>query len=161
MAIRIGRLEDSALVARQIGGLQPMVVASPAYLAAYGAPGKPAELEAHTCLPFLFEGASKSWKFRETGAEIEILPQSRFRTNDTDSILAAVRSGMGLAQGLSWIFEDDIAAGTLVSVLDGYRADLIPLNAVTTGRRRTTSAIRTFVDFVEECVVAQPKLRRR
>ncbi|WP_281407600.1 substrate binding domain-containing protein [Neorhizobium sp. P12A] len=117
VAIRLGHLSDSSLVARQMGCVEAVVVATPAYLDLHGIPMTLADLERHNCLPFMFQGSSKTWKFRNSEGEIAIMPSAKLRTNDAVGVMAAVRAGLGLAQGPSWMFAEEIAAGRLVRVL--------------------------------------------
>lgn len=161
VAIRIGDLPDSGLLARQIGSVEAVVVASPDYLDRHGLPRTPADLERHSCLPFLFQGGSKTWKFRLAEGDMEIAPAARLRSNDAESVRAAVLAGLGMAQGPSWMFAGDIASGALVSVLADYRPRLFPVHAVSSESRRMTGAIKAFVDFVAELVKGEPHLALR
>ncbi|WMJ68224.1 LysR family transcriptional regulator [Stenotrophomonas sp. 24(2023)] len=159
VAIRIGqRLSDSSLRAWQIGSLEPMVVASPGYLASHGVPLAPADLQHHSCLPFLFQRAQKSWKFRDGQTVFTVTPEARLRTNDADGIHAAARAGMGLAQGPSWMFADDIAAGALVPVLTRYTAQRVPIWAVTPNRHRMDGAVRLLADALARIIDSAPHL---
>ncbi|WP_307437438.1 LysR family transcriptional regulator [Labrys monachus] len=161
VAIRIGDLPDSSLLARQIGCVEAAVVASPAYLAEYGTPASPDDLAHHKCLPFTFQGNSKTWKFKTSEGPIAIMPFGPLRTNDPESVHAAVLAGMGLAQGPNWMFAGDIEAGRLVSVLEDYRPRLYPIQAVSSTTRRMTGAIKVFVDFVAGLLKDEPNLRMR
>jgi LysR family transcriptional regulator for bpeEF and oprC len=158
VAIRIGSLSDSGLIARQIGALQPVVVASPSYLAAHGTPKTPADLEQHDCLPYLFEGASRQWRFRGLHVPFNIAPRSRFRTNDAASVHAAALAGLGLAQGPTWLFRDDLNAGRLRAVLVEFRGDAVPVHAVTSAGRKSTARTRAFIAFMGECMARDPEL---
>lgn len=161
VAIRLGHLADSSLVARQIGCVEAVVVATPAYLDRCGTPMTLAELEHHSCLPFMFQGSSKTWKFRKPEGEIAIMPSAKLRTNDAEGVMAAVRAGLGLAQGPSWMFAEEVAAGKLIPVLTDYKPRLFPLHAINSGTRRMTGAIKVFVDFVAELMKLEPQLRIR
>jgi LysR family transcriptional regulator for bpeEF and oprC len=161
VAIRLGHLSDSSLVARQIGCVEAVVVATPAYLDLHGIPMTVADLEHHNCLPFMFQGSSKTWKFRNSEGEIDIMPSAKLRTNDAVGVMAAVRAGLGLAQGPSWMFAEEIAAGRLIPVLTDYTPRLFPLHAINSGTRRMTGAIKVFVDFVAELIKSEPHLRIR
>jgi LysR family transcriptional regulator for bpeEF and oprC len=161
VAIRIGDLSDSSQLARQIGLVEAVVVATPAYLAQHGTPMSPNELADHSCLPFTFEGSSKTWKFSSPGGPIVTDPVAKLRTNDPESVHAAVLADMGLAQGPSWMFADDIAAGRLDVVLADYAPRLYPIHAVSSGTRRMAGSIKVFVDFVADLVGREPHLRLR
>jgi len=158
VAIRIGELPDSGLLARQIGCVEAAVVASPAYLAEHGTPADLDDLASHSCLPFTFQGNSKTWKFQGPEGPVIITPFGPLRTNDPESVRAAVLAGMGLAQGPSWMFAGDIEAGRLVSVLEDYRPRLYPIQAVSSTTRRMTGAIKVFVDFVAVLLKDEPHL---
>lgn len=161
VAIRIGEMPDSNLLARQIGCVAATVVATPAYLARHGTPARPADLASHSCLPFTFEGNSKTWKFSGPNGPMIIDPVGKLRTNDPESIHASVLADMGLAQGPSWMFAEDIAAGRLEVVLAEYAPRHYPIHAVSTGTRRMTGAIKVFVDFVAALIAEEPHLRTR
>ncbi len=161
VAIRIGNLADSSLLARQIGSVEAVVVATPAYLDRHGIPSTPADLAGHTCLPFMFQGSSKTWKFQDSKGEITIAPSAKLRTNDAESVHGAVLAGLGLAQGPGWMFADEVAAGALVSVLVDYRPRLFPIYAISSESRRMTGAIKAFVDFVAGLIRDEPHLRIR
>lgn len=161
VAIRIGDLPDSGLLARQIGCVEAAVVATPAYLAQHGTPATPDDLVDHSCLPFTFEGSSKSWNFSGPGGPIVTDPVARLRTNDPESVHAAVLADMGLAQGPSWMFANDIATGRLDVVLADYAPRLYPIYAVSSGTRRMTGGIKVFVDFVAGLLDREPHLRLR
>lgn len=161
VAIRIGDLADSSLLARQIGSVEAVVIAAPHYLERHGIPKAPTDLDRHSCLPFLFQGGSKTWKFRDSAGEIVLAPSANLRTNDAESVHAAALAGLGLAQGPSWMFADEIAAGTLIEVLADYKPRLFPIHAVSSESRRMTGAVKVFVDFVAELIKSVPSLRIR
>ncbi|MEP9369719.1 LysR family transcriptional regulator [Xanthobacter sp. VNH20] len=158
VAIRIGELPDSSLLTRQIGCVEAAVVASPAYLAEHGTPTSPDDLASHSCLPFTFQGNSKTWKFLGSDGPMIITPFGPLRTNDPESVHSAVLAGMGLAQGPSWMFADDIETGRLVPVLENYRPRLYPIQAVSSSTRRMTGAVKVFVDFVANLLKDEPYL---
>lgn len=161
LALRVGDLATSGLLARQIGAVTAEVVGTPAYFERHGFPENPADLDRHVCLPFLFEGTSKSWRFRGPKGDIAIVPSARLRTNDAESIQSAVRAGIGLAQGPSWIFADEIAAGTLRSVLQEWQPAAFPIHAIRSGNRRASSGIAAFTDFVADLLALDPHLKLR
>lgn len=161
LAIRIGDLADSGLIARQVGALEPMVVGAPSYLAAHGTPRLPGDLRKHRCIPFFSGGASMAWRFRSPEGETSFSPTGGLRTNDTASVLAGARAGLGLARGPSWLFERDIRDGQLVAVLTRYRSRLVPIHVVTSGTRRMRAATRAFGDFVATLFAGNAHLRVR
>lgn len=158
LAIRVGDLSASGLLARRIGTVRPVTVAAPAYLERHGVPQTPADLAGHQCLPFLFEGVSKGWWFKNTTGDITIAPTASLRSNDAESLQAAVRAGLGIVQGPRWIFADEIAAGTLVSILPEWRANGFPIHTIRSATRRMASGIKLFADFVAVLVAHEAGL---
>ncbi|SMG32713.1 LysR family transcriptional regulator [Cedecea sp. NFIX57] len=161
VAIRIGHLADSGLIARQIGSLEPVVVASPEYLQRHGTPQTLEDLTHHNSLPFLFQGVIKPWRFLTPQGEISIRVTGSLRANDAEAIHNAVRLGLGIAQGPRWMFAEEIAAGLLVPVLEAFTAGMVPIHAVTSARRRITPAIHVFVDYLAHCMHQQRHLKIR
>lgn len=161
VAIRIGDLADSSLLARQIGSVEAVVVGAPHYLQRHGTPKTPTDLDRHSCLPFLFQGGSKTWKFRDSDGEIVLAPSANLRTNDAESVHAAALAGLGLAQGPGWMFANEIAVGALVEVLTDFRPRFFPIHAVSSESRRMTGAVKVFVEFVAELIKSEPSLRIR
>lgn len=161
LALRVGDLAASGLLARQVGAVEAVVVGTPGYFEHHGTPVEPADLEHHICLPFLFEGTSKNWRFCGPEGDLAIVPSARLRTNDAESIQAAVRAGFGLAQGPSWIFGDEIASGALRPVLADWQPAPFPVHVIRSGVRRATRGIAAFTDFVADLLAAEPRLRPR
>jgi LysR family transcriptional regulator for bpeEF and oprC len=147
VAIRIGNLSDSTLVARRIGSMQPKTVASPAYLERRGRPTKPEDLANHDCVTFIFQDAPRPWNFKGPEGPFSIEPRGAFRCNDAEHLRAAALAGLGIAHNPGWLFADDLASGALVPLLRKHAPDPFPIHAVSTASR-TPSRVRVFIDFV-------------
>jgi LysR family transcriptional regulator, regulator for bpeEF and oprC len=158
LAIRIGNLEDSSLIARRIGYSGRRTVASQSYLDRHGTPAAPGDLAHHQCIAFVFQGAAQEWRFEGADGAVSIRPQARVRANDAENIREAVLSGLGIAHAPSWLFDREIASGDVKVLLDGWRPPPEPINAVHPATRRPSTKIRVFVDFLADAFSQQPCL---
>lgn len=151
VAVRIGRLTDSALVARRLAPLRRVVCASPAYLAAKGVPQTPADLAAHDCLSYSNMAASDEWSFVEAdGRPVSVAVRGRLHVNNGDTLRIAALSGLGLVTQPTFIVGADLQAGTLVGVLSDYVAQDGAVYAVYPHSRHLSPKVRAFVDFLAE-----------
>ncbi|MBX3193377.1 MAG: LysR family transcriptional regulator [Labilithrix sp.] len=149
VAIRIGQLGDSSLVARRIASFTVATVASARYLANHGEPRRPRDLGAHACITFMFKGRPRGWDFREGGRVLTITPNGPLRFNDAESVRAAVLSDLGIGHAPRWLFADAMEDGTVKSILAAHAPTKVPVHAVTAGGRMPSKA-RAFVDFIAE-----------
>ncbi len=146
VAVRIGPLTAAGLAARRVGEVRRVVVASPAYLAARGAPARPSDLAGHDTLFFSIRPAPAEWRFREGPRSRVVRLAPRLLVNDGESALAAARAGQGIARALSYQVEGDLAAGTLVRLLPAFEPPGLPVQLVTPVGQFTTPRVRTFLD---------------
>jgi DNA-binding transcriptional LysR family regulator len=144
LAIRIGALKDSSLVARRIGSATRICVAGVDYLAAHGEPSQPADLLNHNCIVFTLASAGNVWAFRDN----EVSVSGSFRVNTPDGIRDAVLGGMGIAYSPSWLFEDALRDGRVKPLLIGYPGPLLPIQFVYAANRLVPSRARVFMDFI-------------
>jgi DNA-binding transcriptional LysR family regulator len=159
MAVRIGQLVDSSLIARSIAPMQVRVCASPDYLARRGAPTSPSELRNHDCLLY---GHSKhvEWPFFNHGKRQLIGVSGRLRTNNGELVRDAAIAGLGLAHLPTFIIAQALSSGALVSVLDDYCPPASAVHAVYPQHRQSSLAVHAFVDFLHASFAA-PTLRRQ
>ncbi|MBB5048215.1 DNA-binding transcriptional LysR family regulator [Rhodopseudomonas rhenobacensis] len=149
-AIRIGQLPDSSLVARAVGDMRRIVVASPDYLAARGVPKTPAALAKHDTIQFGALAAAPEWRFSEAGREIRISCTPRFTTNVADAAIWHAEQGGGLTRVLAYQAADGLAAGRLKVVLRKYEPPPLPIHIVYPTSRLLSAKVRTFIDLVIE-----------
>ncbi len=154
VAIRIGNLPDSSMVARRIGQSWRQSVASPAYLARRGRPVHPDELAGHDCIGFLANGAVAPWHFARGFERLSIPPPGWLRSNDAEHVLAATQAGIGIAHAPSWLFAAALARGEVVAILPDWRPPPEPIHAVSPAGRRMPTRIRVFVDYLAERLAA-------
>lgn len=158
VAVRIGALADSSLVARPVGHVRRQWVASPAYLAGHGTPREPADLARHEALLGTSRGALE-WTFggHRRGAPTHLA--GRLRVDDIETRLRLAREGRGVAQFLSYQVAEDLAAGHLVRLLRRFEAPPLPVQLLTKGRAHRAPKIDAFLDFAAGKLLALPVLR--
>jgi DNA-binding transcriptional LysR family regulator len=144
LAIRIGRLADSALIARRIAPVRRTVVASPAYLDARGRPARPTDLADHAILLY----ANESWRFRVGGRWETVRLTPVMRSNNGDMLLAAAKAGLGLCLLPNFIAAPALGERSVEPVLRDFPNEEGALHAVMPPGRATTARVRALVDFL-------------
>lgn len=150
MAIRIGELEDSSLVAVKLAEVRPVVCASPGYLEEHGIPAQPVDLQRHNCLIYTSRPPTDEWRFRTGDGITAIGVSGSVRSNVGDSLRVAALQGCGIVQLPAYMVGLDINAGRLQAVLEDYPGPLRPIYAVYLHRRHLSAKVRTFVDFLKQ-----------
>ncbi|MBD0272956.1 MAG: LysR family transcriptional regulator [Acetobacteraceae bacterium] len=145
-AIRAGSLPDSGLIARALAPLQLVVCAAPAYLAARGAPGTPADLAAHECLPFAHAAEPGAWRFTGPEGPVAVAVGGKLLANNSHAIRVAALEGIGVAMLPDVLVADDLAGGRLVRLLPDHAAPSLPLHLLTLPDRHPTPQLRSFVE---------------
>ncbi|MEK7943102.1 LysR family transcriptional regulator [Pigmentiphaga sp. YJ18] len=152
MAIRIGEVADSRLVARPLHPASPRIVASPAYLRRHGTPATPEDMANHACLGLIMpdSGRAMPWTFAPSadGMATQVRLQPAMNFDHPLGTLAAALSDAGLAQLLDFTVEDDLRSGRLVEVLAAWRPPAQPVSVVWPGNRHVPATVRSFVDFL-------------
>lgn len=147
VAVRIGHLADSSLVARQVGEMRRIVVASPAYLKRHGEPKTPQALTEHQTIQF---GPSASWRFVQDGRDIELRPSPRFASNSADAALQYAEAGGGVTRVLAYQAAESLKRGRLRIVLSNYEQPALPIHIVYPTSRLLSAKVRAFIDLVVE-----------
>lgn len=151
VAIRVGPLPDSGLMARRLGDSDRSVVASPAYLARHGVPAAPEDLLDHNCLGFNFRRSRTGWPFRRDGRDFELLVTGNIEANNGDTVAQLARDGVGIARVGSFHVAEDIAAGRLIRVLQDFNpGDREPFHALFVGGATMPARVRVFVDYLAD-----------
>lgn len=161
VALRIGALADSSLVARRVGSVRRLTVAAPDYLSRKGAPKTPADLTQHAVILTTAVSASPEWRFEAGGRPRAVRLDPRLRINDVEAALAAVRAGQGIGRALSYQIADDLAAGRLVRLLPDYEPAPLPVQLLTAGGRFMPPLVRAFLDYAAPRLERLPVLRER
>jgi DNA-binding transcriptional LysR family regulator len=147
LAVRIGDLDDSSLVARRGGTMRRVVVASPLYLRRRGVPQHPDDLPAHDTIAFGGLGGAMAWRFHVRGEEHRVHVASRFLTNDADSAIESAVAGDGLAMVLAYQAADAVRENKLQIVLAPFERPALPIQFVYPTSRLLSAKVRTFINL--------------
>lgn len=151
VAIRIGHLKDSSLIARRLFEARTVVVAAESYLERFGRPQEPEELAEHRCLVYANLPDPGTWVCRDDeGRARRVQIGVHMSASSGDFLTAAATEGLGIALQPTFIAGDAIRRGELVPVLSGYHWPVTPAWAVYPPARQLSSRVRAFIDFVAE-----------
>ena len=151
LAVRIGDLSDSTLVARRIDWQQLAMVASPQYLRAHGTPRRLEDLAGHRAVAFRMPatGRSRPWQLRQGRRVVELHPPQSAQVSDTETLGAAARLGLGLVQLPDYIVQDELARGELVPVLPSLQPAPMPISAVVPSGRLVPPRVRVLLETLD------------
>jgi DNA-binding transcriptional LysR family regulator len=150
LAVRIGHLPDSTLVARHVGEMRRIVVVSKAYLRQRGEPGSPEAIASHDTIHFGAMTAEPDWRFASDGGDIRISTTPRFTTNSADAAIQYAEAGGGLTRVLAYQAAESLKAGRLRIVLASFEHPPLPIHIVYPTSRLLSAKVRTFIDLVTE-----------
>src|SRR5579871_6788621 len=150
LAVRIGHLADSSLVARHVGNMRRIVVASPGYLKSRGEPRRPQDIAAHDTIQFGAPGRSTEWRFAEGGSEVRLSYLPRLTSNNADAAIQYAEAGGGLTRVLAYQAAEAIKRGRLRIVLAKFEQPALPIHVVYPTSRLLSAKVRTFIDLVVE-----------
>ena len=150
LAIRIGHLADSSLVARHVGEMRRIVVASSGYLKRHGEPRTPQAIASHETIQFGATAAQPDWHFVEDGREVRVACTPRLTTNSADAAIQYAEQGGGLTRVLAYQAANAIRGGRLKIVLQKFEQPPLPIHIVYPTSRLLSAKVRTFIDLVTE-----------
>lgn len=149
LAIRIGELADSSLIARRLAANRRLVCAAPDYLTRQSTPRAPADLTGHNCLVYTYRASRNDWHFiGPDGARQTAQVAGNLEANNAEALHAAVRAGLGLGLLPHWLVGRDLAEGRLVELLPDFHAPDSAIYAVYPPGRHLSPKVRGFVDFL-------------
>ena len=150
--LRIGELSDSGLIARPLGRLDLINVASPAYLARHGAPLAPDDLDGHLAVNYASPSTGRvaPWEWMEEGAMHTRVVRGRVSVNSAEAAIACCRAGLGLLQVPAYDVRRDMEAGALVEVMPLYRAAPMPATLLFPHRRQLSRRLQVFMSWLED-----------
>jgi DNA-binding transcriptional LysR family regulator len=148
VAIRIGALPDSSLVARPLQPYRAMVCAAPEYLARCGTPQTPQQLANHNCLSFAHGNRYNLWRFSQAGVLHEIEVHGNFRANNGLALRTAALKGIGIIMQPEALLRDEVCAGRLQRLLTDYELEHRPMHIVVASNRKMTPKLKSFIEFV-------------
>lgn len=147
VAVRIGPLPDSSLIAKRVGTVRRILVASPDYLARRGTPASPADLKLHSVIAFTGLMPNREWRFNNEQGPNSVVLNPTFEINDALAAINAAETGHGITIALSYMVHDKIREGKLVPILDDVAPPPRPVHLVYPQTRLVAPKIRAFVDF--------------
>ena len=159
VAVRIGELADSSLIARRVGTMKRSLIASRRYARALPAgqqmPRVPDDLLQHNCIVYTELATQNAWTFTAgpganvaVGTSVTVRAQGSLQTNSSEVVRAAVLSGMGIGYSPSWLFEDQMGEGELQVLLPDWPAAPLPVNLVSPAQRRNSAKVKAFAAHV-------------
>jgi DNA-binding transcriptional LysR family regulator len=155
LAVRIGELPDSSLVATRIGSIRRVVCGTPAYFAERGTPKNLGELGMHDCITFEGFSSPNAWVFTTAKSGVSIPIHSRLVVNTAEAAIDAAIAGVGITRVLSYQIANAVQAGVLAVVLEKFEPTPSPVSLIYTGQRLLPLKLRAFLDF------AAPRLKAR
>lgn len=144
LAIRLGTLEDSSLIARKLASRRQFIVASPVYLQSHGIPKTLADLPQHQCLT----GTVTTWRFQVNNSIVQFKPKGRIICNSGVALLDAALKGLGMVQLPDYYVAEHVASGALVSILDDIRQPDDGIWALYPQNRHLSAKVRVLVDYL-------------
>jgi len=155
VALRIGALEDSSLVASKVGTVRRATCASPSYLATHGRPQRPEDLRDHACVTFDNLASPTAWRFSSPKGDVLVPVRSRLTVTTAEAAVDATVAGLGLTRLLSYQVAEAKRAGRLELVLEDFELPAWPISLVHAGQQMLPGKLRAFLDF------ATPRLKDR
>jgi LysR family transcriptional regulator, regulator for bpeEF and oprC len=151
MALRIGALRDSTLVARRVDRQQLLLCASPAYLAARGTPRRIEDLAGHAAIVFRLpsSGRDRPWQLRQRGVEVTLAPRAQLRVDDGEGLVEALKLGIGLCQLPDMMVQAELQRGELVELLPSCRPEPMPIHVLYPSGRLLPQRVRVALQALE------------
>lgn len=159
VAIYLGVLDDTSMVARKLASSSMVVCGSPEYLSRYGVPQTPEDLLNHSCLVNWASSPRNKWQFKSESGQTIISVSGRMQANVADAIRVAAIDGLGLVMLASYVVGRDIEKGKLKAVLENYTLPPLDIHAVYPHRKYLSAKVRRFLDFLQEWLGPQVTMR--
>jgi DNA-binding transcriptional LysR family regulator len=160
IALRVGILPDSALIARKLGQSRRIVCAAPAYLEKHGTPVTPSDLGRHNCILFNFRRSRVGWPFRDGEREFELTVSGNALVNNGETARALALDGVGITRLGGFHVADAIEQGRLVPLLETFNpGDWEPIHAIYLGGGEVPGRVRAFIEHMAETVARSPAFR--
>jgi len=161
VAVRIGPLSDSSLVAKRVGEVRSVLVASPAYLEKRGTPKKPSELGAHDTIVGIAKSEPSEWRFGPPKRPTIVRLSPRLLVNETEARLVAARAGQGITRVLSYQVSEELQVGSLVRLMIAFEPPALPVHLVTPAGGHKTPKVRAFFDYASKSLSKLRVIRSR
>lgn len=158
LAIRVGSLQDSDLIADAVGSTRRLLVASPHYLLMQGIPRSLEELPEHSCIVYTGQARANAWTFFDQAGVRTIDVRGAFRTNSSEGLLRAAVDAFGIAYAPSWLVDADLRAGRLHPVMGNAQTERLPVWVVKHSSRRHSARISALTDYLRQEITSHPSL---
>lgn len=158
IAIRIGNLPDSSLIAVRAGTVRWVMFAAPDYLKKHGLPQHPTDLVRHRLIQSTAIETASEWPFQENGTSRSIQIEPRLRINTNDAVAELAARGWGISRLLSYQIAPQLAEGRLQTILSEFEPPPMPIHVVHQEGRMVSSKVRAFVDFMVDRLRADPAI---
>lgn len=155
VALRIGHLADSALIATRVGAVRRVLCASPDYLARRGVPCQPSDLVEHDGISFQGFASAPEWRYRRDGAAFAVEPRAKLAVNTTEAAIQAALAGIGIIRVLSYQISDQLRSGALQEVLPDFAPEPLPVNVIHRPTDPLPQKVRCFLDWIGPRLRAQ------
>lgn len=160
LAVRIGHLKDSSLVARRLAPCRMAVAASPEYLQRHGRPAEPADLKDHTCLIYSYAAEADKWRFERDGKTETVKVAGSMRSNNGEALTRAAIQGAGIVLQPTFILASTLREGTLEILLSDWEVPPLTIHAVWPPSRHLSAKVRGFIDFLVDRYSSEPEWER-
>ncbi len=156
VAVRIGRLADSSLIARRLAPSRTVLCGAPSYFREHGVPEAPDDLARHNCLIYSYQASHELWRFTGAKGEHTVRVRGNLTANNGDALRAAALRGLGVAMLPAFLVGGDVQAGVLQAVLGEFELPESAIYAVYPHNRHMSAKLRAFVDFLVERFGPEP-----
>jgi DNA-binding transcriptional LysR family regulator len=150
LAVRIGALSESGMIAKKLASDRVVICGAPDYLERHGIPTKPSDLVRHNCLSYSYAATGDEWRLIGPDGPHTVKISGTMRATNGDMVQQAALAGVGLIRQPMFLCSDALRAGRLVEVLADYKSDDLGIYAVYPSRKHLSAKVRTFVDFVAQ-----------
>lgn len=158
LAIRVGEITDPGLIAKRIGTVQRICVASPRYLEGRITPRRPEDLRDHECIVYSRLATGNRWIFESSEGPVAIEVSGRYRADNSEAVREGVLTGLGIAVIPAFAFVDQVSTGKVHVLLKQFEPKRLPMNAVYPSRRFVPLKVRAMIDHLAHEFALDPKL---
>lgn len=148
VAVRLGEIRDSGLVARRLGESARLVVGAPSYFDKFGEPATPFDLVNHNCLVYTELASGNEWVFQQAGIVRKVRVRGNFSANNSEVLREAILAGTGIGVAPNWLFGAEFLRGDVRAVLRDCSPPPLPIHVVYPSRRLQSAKVRAFIDFL-------------
>ncbi|MBX9927231.1 MAG: LysR family transcriptional regulator [Hyphomicrobiaceae bacterium] len=158
LAIRVGEITDPSLIAKRIGIVRRVTVASPAYLKGHGTPRAPSDLSDHNCIVYTRLSTGNRWLFEGPSGPMVIEVRGRYKADNSEAVREGVIAGLGIAVIPAFAFSTEIESGQIKVLLKSHEPKPLPMHAVYPSRRFVPLKVRAMIDYLTHEFALDPRL---